>query len=173
LNAMVPSVRTWFGAVCWMSPDWVVTRVDRDAVGQYGEQYRWTRVAVIAVHNGRLASVCQFELEDEAAAFAYAEERMRATSSRLAVTNRASQTAQALHRAMSAADLEATIGCFSDRFVYDDRRRLSLDAPMWYGSGVGRSGEMPWRGGRMRFLQDQIRPQRRASRRCNYLIVGP
>ena len=127
LNAMVPSVRTWFGAVCWMSPDWVVTRVDRDAVGQYGEQYRWTRVAVIAVHNGRLASVCQFELEDEAAAFAYAEERMRATSSRLAVTNRASQTAQALHRAMSAADLEATIGCFSDLFVYDDRRRLSGD----------------------------------------------
>ena len=49
-------------------------------MGQYGEQYRWTRVAVIAVHNGRLASVCQFELEDEAAAFAYAEERMRATS---------------------------------------------------------------------------------------------
>ena len=82
---------------------------------------------MIAVHNGRLASVCQFELEDEAAAFAYAEERMRATNSRLAVTNRASQTAQALHRAMSAADLEATIGCFSDLFVYDDRRRLSGD----------------------------------------------
>jgi hypothetical protein len=26
---------------------------------------------------------------------------------------------------MSAADLEATVGCFSDLFVYDDRRRLS------------------------------------------------
>ncbi|MGC2717552.1 MAG: hypothetical protein WA366_29690, partial [Pseudolabrys sp.] len=56
---------------------------------------------------------------------------------------------------------------------FNFKEDLSLDAPMWYGSGVGRSGEMPCRGGRMRFLQDQIRPQRRASRRCNYLIVGP
>ena len=35
---------------------------------------------------------CEFELDDEEAAFAYAEERVRATRSRLAVINRASQT---------------------------------------------------------------------------------
>ena len=44
------------------------------------------------VRDGRLQSICQFEIEDEEAAFAYAEERVRATASRLAVTNRASET---------------------------------------------------------------------------------
>jgi hypothetical protein len=72
-------------------------------------------------------------------------------------------------RGETVADIAQLGGC-SVKLV---SLRLSLDAPMWYGSGVGRSGEMPCRGGRMRFLQDQIRPQRRASRRCNYLIVGP
>ncbi len=36
---------------------------------------------------------------------------------------------------------------------------------------VGRNAEMPCRGGRMGFLKDHIRPRRRASRRCNYLIL--
>ena len=31
-----------------------------------------------AIRDGRLASMCEFELEDEEAAFAYADERMRA-----------------------------------------------------------------------------------------------
>ena len=42
--------------------------------------------------DGRLTSLCQFDVEDEDGAFAYAEERMRATPSRLAMTNRASLT---------------------------------------------------------------------------------
>ena len=50
---------------------------------------------------------------------------------------------------------------------------LSLDTPIGLWSEVGRSTEMPCRGGRMRFLEDQIRPQRRASRRCNYLTFAP
>jgi hypothetical protein len=48
---------------------------------------------------------------------------------------------------------------------------LSLDTPIGWGSGVGRESEMPCRGGRMRFLEDLIRPRRRASRRCNYLTL--
>jgi class 3 adenylate cyclase/ketosteroid isomerase-like protein len=127
LNAMVATSRTWLSAVCWLSPTWGVTRLDREAVGQDGELYAWTRILVLEINDGRIASMCEFEIDDEASAFAYAEERTRAMSSRLAGTNRASQTAHALHRAMSAADLEATVGCFSDLFVYDDRRRLSGD----------------------------------------------
>ena len=51
--------------------------------------------------------MCQFDLEDEEAAFAYAEERVRATTSRLAVTNRASETVEAGWRAMQAHDVDA------------------------------------------------------------------
>ena len=54
-----------------------------------------SRLHVSEVRDGRLQSICQFEIDDEEAAFAYAEERVRATASRLAVTNRASETAEA------------------------------------------------------------------------------
>ena len=73
----------------WVSPTVVVARFEREAVGQDGEQYSWTRLMSCEVRDGRVASMCEFELDDEEAAFAYAEERMRATTSRLAVTNRA------------------------------------------------------------------------------------
>jgi hypothetical protein len=53
-----------------------VSRNEREAVGQDGEQCRWTRIYVSEVRDGRVASVCQFDLEEEAAAFAYAEERI-------------------------------------------------------------------------------------------------
>ena len=53
---------------------------------------------VTELRDGRFASICEFEVEDEEAAFAYAEERMRATPPRLAVTNRASETSQAMAR---------------------------------------------------------------------------
>ena len=65
-------------------------RLEREAVGRDGETYAWTWLTVSAVREGRFVSSCFFDPEDEEAAFAYAEERMRATASRLAVTNRAS-----------------------------------------------------------------------------------
>ena len=65
------------------------------------------------------------DLDDEEAAFVYAEERMRATSSRLMVENRATRTAQAFWRAIRAHDVDGILGCCSDRIVYDDRRRIS------------------------------------------------
>jgi hypothetical protein len=78
LNAMVTSARTWLSAVCWVSPACSVTRFNRQAVGRDGEQYAWTRLMVAEVLNGQLASMCEFELDDEEAAFGYAEERVRA-----------------------------------------------------------------------------------------------
>ena len=37
------------------------------------------RIVVTEIRDGRIVSMCEFELDDEEAAFAYAEERMRAT----------------------------------------------------------------------------------------------
>jgi hypothetical protein len=72
---MVASVRVWSAAVCWLSPTWVVDRLERTAVGRDGEQYAWSMLLVTEVRAGRMASMCIFEVDDEEAAFAYAEER--------------------------------------------------------------------------------------------------
>ncbi|MDT5281832.1 MAG: hypothetical protein QOJ20_3027 [Mycobacterium sp.] len=126
LIGLVGSVREWLSAMCWVSPSWFVAHLDREAVGREGEQYEWTRLVVGEVRDGRLASVCDFDLEDEDedAAFAYAEERVRAAS-RLAVTNRASESVEAGWLAMRAHDVDGLVAVYSDRFEYDDRRRLS------------------------------------------------
>jgi ketosteroid isomerase-like protein len=127
LNAMMSSVRTWLSAVCWVAPAWCVTRFEREAVGDDGEQYAWTRLLVNEVRDGRLASMCEFEVEDEDAPFVYAEERVRAAASRLAVANRASEIVEAGFLAMRSHDIDGLVAVYSDRFDYDDRRRLSGD----------------------------------------------
>jgi ketosteroid isomerase-like protein len=125
---MVSSSRTWLSVVCWVSPAWSVIRLEREAVGHEGELYAWTRLHATEIRDGRLASMCEFELDDEEAAFAYAEERVRAASSRLAVANRASKIVEAGWLATQAHDLDGLVQLYSDRFEYDDRRRLSGDA---------------------------------------------
>ncbi len=127
LSAMVDSVRAWHSAVHWLSPSLFVARFEREAVGRDGELYAWTHIHVSEIRGGRFAFACQFEIEDEAAAFAYAEERACATTSRLAVTNRGSQRMQVLATAMRAADVDGAVKCYADRLVYDDHRRLSGD----------------------------------------------
>ncbi len=127
LSSMVSSARTWNSAECWLAPDWCITRFEREAVGKDGQPYKWTWIYVTEFRNGLVASSLKFDLENEEQAFAYIEEQVRAAGSRLAVTNRASRTAEALADAMNAADLEATLDCFSGQFVYDDRRQLSGD----------------------------------------------
>jgi ketosteroid isomerase-like protein len=124
LNAMVASTRTWPSAVCWLSPAWNVTRLERKGVGADGEQYEWTRLLVNEFRDGLVMFACEFEPEDEAAAFAYAEERVRPTSSRLAVTNRTTEIVEAGWLAIRAQDVDAFVALYSDRFEYDDRRRL-------------------------------------------------
>jgi ketosteroid isomerase-like protein len=126
LNSMVATARLWNAAVSWISPTSGVMRQQREAVGFDGEKYAWTRLYAWEVRDGKLAHICQFEVDDEAAAFAYAEERMRArraTTSRLALTNSASRRYDAMARAAQARDVEAMIGCYADGFEYDDRRR--------------------------------------------------
>jgi ketosteroid isomerase-like protein len=125
LTAMVASARIWYSALCWMSSTLTVGRFEREAVGLDGEHYTWTLIQVAEIRDGRVALACQFDLEDEAAAFAYAEERVRAASSRLAVTNRASASVEAARLAMRAHDVDGVVAVYSDRFEYDDRRRLS------------------------------------------------
>ena len=127
LHAMVAWARSWESAVCWLSPTLDVSRYEREAVGQEGERFTWTHILVNEIRDGRIDSACLFDLDDEEAAFAYAEERVRATTSRLAVANRASTTTDALGLASRTADVDGAVSCYADRCVFDDRRRLSGD----------------------------------------------
>ncbi|MEI6251202.1 MAG: tetratricopeptide repeat protein [Mycobacteriaceae bacterium] len=123
LGGMVASLRAWFSAVCWVSPNWVIARHEREAVGRDGERYAWVRLYVAELRAALVASVCEFDVEDEEQAFTYAEERMRASASRLAVTNRASEVGDGVIRALRARDVDAAVGAYSDQAEYDDRRR--------------------------------------------------
>ncbi len=128
LDAMVTSKRTWYSAMCWQSPTCCISRMEREAVGQDGEPYAWAWIYVVEVRDGLMTSSCQFDLDDEDAAFAYAETLVTPRPSRLAVSNRASQTLEQARKAMQANDAHATSGFYADRFTYDDRRRISGDS---------------------------------------------
>jgi hypothetical protein len=127
LNSMVTSMRTWLSAVCWVSPECVVVRFERDAVGNSDEQYSWTRILVIEFRGTRMSSMCQFELGDEQAAFEYVAETARSEASRLALTNQARETAFGILDAGRAKDVEAMSAAYADGFVCDDRRRITGD----------------------------------------------
>lgn len=122
LGEMVGSYRVWGPAFCWLSSEWMVGRHEREAVGRDGEKYAWARLYVAQIRAGLFTSLCEFDVDDEDAAFAYAEERMRAASSRLAVANRASEVGGHILAAMRAHDLDGAIEHWADQFVYDDRR---------------------------------------------------
>ena len=77
-NTMVASARSWNSAECWLDSTCGVVRHEREAVGLDGEQYAWTRLFVFEARDGRCTGLCEFEVDDAAAAFAYAEERARA-----------------------------------------------------------------------------------------------
>src|SRR5262249_499083 len=113
LHTWVVSTRTWHSTVRWLSPNWMVMRLDREAVGRDGENYQWAKVHVSEYRDGQFTSVCQFDIEDEDAAFAYADERMRATASRLAVSNLASRVWRAVGEAMRSHDADAVAAHFS------------------------------------------------------------
>ena len=127
LHAMVAWARSWESAVCWLSPTLDVSRYEREAVGLDGERYRWTHILVNEIRNGRIESACLFDVDDEEAAFAYAEERVQATTSRLLIRNRASECIDVGMRAIRARDADAVAALYADRFEYDDRRQLRGD----------------------------------------------
>ena len=75
-------------AAHWLSPACGVFLADVQARGTDTENYGWARIYVAEFSGGLLASIRQFE--DEGAAFAYAEERIRVPASRQRFSNRAS-----------------------------------------------------------------------------------
>ena len=127
LSQLVGSPRDWLSGVQWISQRWFVARYEREAVGQDGETYEWSRIVVGEVRHGRLASACQFELADEDAAFGYAEEQVRIAASPLALTNRASELSGSMMRAMQAGEIDIALTHFSNGYVFDDHRRFSGD----------------------------------------------
>ena len=97
------------------------------------------RLYVAEFRDGLIASVRQFELDDEEAAFAYAETLVTPPPRRrLAVSNRASETGEASLLAMQSHDIDAVAAIFADQFVYDDRRRLSWRPDRGHGAAAGR-----------------------------------
>ncbi|OBF97109.1 adenylate cyclase [Mycobacterium sp. 852002-51152_SCH6134967] len=139
-NARVDWARTWLSALCWVSPTCCVNRTEREAIGPDGERYTWTRLSVVEFRDGRMASECEFDADDEDAAFACAEERIHAVGSRLPLTNSSCDTVAALQNAMRAKDLEGGIGCYAIPCVYDDRRRVSGD-PVRNAAGLRLAGK--------------------------------
>lgn len=127
LGTMVASYRIWGPAICWLSREWMVGRHSREAIGRDGEKYEWARIYVAQIKDGLFTSLCEFDIDDEDAAFAYAEERMRAAASRLTLTNRASAAAESLLHAMRSHDEEAALAVVSDDICFHDHRRLSGD----------------------------------------------
>jgi len=123
-DAMLPSARYWLAVVRFVSPTWCVTRFEREAVGPDGERYSWTRILVVGTQDGRLTTLGEFELDDESAAFRYAESNARVTAGRMAVRNRASAKALELTVALQNKDIDAAMACTADGYTYRDRRRL-------------------------------------------------
>jgi ketosteroid isomerase-like protein len=74
LHAMVPTLRSWFSALRWLSPTVYIGRLEREGLGHDGERYSWSRILVNQYLDGRLASICNFDEDDADAALAYAEE---------------------------------------------------------------------------------------------------
>ena len=125
LGMLVASARTWVAVLRWVSLDVGLVRLERKAVGRNGEEYAWTRILVSEFRDGLFASMCEFEPDDEDAAFEYAEEKSRKVAGRLAVANKATAAADTVFGALRARDVDSVMAAFSDRLEYDDRRHLS------------------------------------------------
>ena len=98
LQALTSSSRTWISAVRWLSPTVSVVRSNARPSGTTAKSTPGHGFCVSEFRDGRFASMCEFDVEDEEAAFAYAEERVRATTSRLAVTNRVLRVPAPFHQ---------------------------------------------------------------------------
>ena len=112
---MVASVRTWNSAVCWVSPGWVVARMERDAVGSDGERYSWARLYVgeiaadahVAVRVRDRGRGRRVRLRRDCGA---------SRSSRLAVTNQACQSSSTVGR--DARGYDAIMTCRGSRTTW-------------------------------------------------------
>lgn len=126
-KAMVRSSRTWYAAVHWLSPACAVVRQEREAVGLEGQSYEWSRIYVVEIHDGRFTAGCEFDIEFEDEAFAYAEDLLRASARRLTLQNRASTVGDRVITAVGDGQIDQALSCFADDCAYEDRRQLSGD----------------------------------------------
>ncbi len=78
LRNMLSSVRWWYSAVHWLSPTLNVSRMERQGWGHDGAHYSWTRLLVSRVRDGRVDAIWEFDPDDQAAAFACAEQQIAA-----------------------------------------------------------------------------------------------
>ena len=92
-----------------------------------GADYSWSGIYRAAFRDGLVESVYGFELEDEDAAFAYAESLVAQRQRRLTVENRATELADRLMRSMEAHDVEGSARLAAEDFVLDDRRQLTWE----------------------------------------------
>ncbi|OBF37678.1 hypothetical protein A5724_10915 [Mycobacterium sp. ACS1612] len=64
-TATAVSSRTWLSALLWVSPACCVDRIEREAVGNDGEPYAWTRLSVVEFRNSQMTSEREFDIDDE------------------------------------------------------------------------------------------------------------
>ena len=112
-HAMVASARTWYSVVRWLSPTVPSCVRNAEAIGEEGEHYEWSHIYVAEFERGLYTGICDFDVEFEAQAFAYAEERLRAAQSPLLLSNQASEAGTALTAALAAADVDAALALYS------------------------------------------------------------
>lgn len=124
-GSQVSSQRHWVPAIVWLSPDCSVGLGEIEGVGADGDAYRWNFLFVGECRAGLLVEITEFDTTDEDAAFAYAESRITAGSSRFAVTNRSSEVGVQVTAALQSGDFDTLVALYSDDIVYDDHRRLS------------------------------------------------
>jgi len=72
---MVSSSQTWYSAVDWLSPQLCRRASGAPSSRHDGERYEWSRIYVGEFEHGVLTATCEFDVEFEDQAFAYAEER--------------------------------------------------------------------------------------------------
>ena len=80
----VESVRNWNSAIEWISPEVTVATGEARGISRDGAEYAWSGIYVGVFRGGLFESIYGFELEDEDAAFAYAESLVAQRHRRLA-----------------------------------------------------------------------------------------
>lgn len=122
-----PQVRHWMSATRWLSTDCLVSRIEIQAIGPEGDEYSWPRLIVGEIRGGRLAAIHQFDVDDEDAAFAYAEEVVAERAGRLPMTNMATDNGAMIAAAFRTGDVETVVDCYAQDYIFDDRRSLTGD----------------------------------------------
>lgn len=110
-------------AMSWVSPHRFVALGDIRGTGSDGETYDWRRIYVAEYRDGKAVSTREFEADQEAEAFAYAEALIHRPS-RLAVQNRCTEVARLVGEALARSDFDTAAACYATTITYVDHRGL-------------------------------------------------